>query len=95
MRWQTQDQDGAQLRDQLRQAARLWEARGKPEDLLWTGTSFREYELWRERYAGTLSDGENTFARAMTARAARRRRQRRAGRGRCRHRRGARRRASA
>ncbi len=79
VRWQTQDQDGAQLRDQLRQAARLWEARGKPEDLLWTGTSFREYELWRERYAGTLSDAENTFARAMTARAARRRLQRRAG----------------
>ncbi|MGH9660227.1 MAG: protein kinase domain-containing protein, partial [Bryobacteraceae bacterium] len=79
VRWQTQDQDGAQLRDQLRQAARLWEARGKPEDLLWTGTSFREYGLWRERYAGTLSEAENTFARAMTARAARRRIQRRAG----------------
>ena len=79
VRWQTQDQDGAQLRDQLRQAARLWEARGKPEDLLWTGTSFKEYELWRERYAGTLSEGEDTFARAMTTRAVRRRRQRRAG----------------
>jgi WD40 repeat protein len=78
VRWQTQDQDGAQLRDQLRQAARLWEARGKPEDLLWTGTSFREYELWRERYAGTLSDAESAFARAMTARASRRRFQRRA-----------------
>lgn len=79
VRWQTQDQDGAQLRDQLRQAARLWEERGKPEDLLWTGTSFREYELWRERYAGTLSASEGTFARAMTARAMRRRRQRRIG----------------
>ena len=79
VRWQTQDQDGAQLRDQLRQAARLWEERGKPEDLLWTGTSFREYELWRERYAGTLSASEDTFARAMTARTLRRRRQRRVG----------------
>ncbi len=79
VRWQTQDQDGAQLRDQLRQAARLWEERGKPEDLLWTGTSFREYELWRERYAGTLSASEDTFARAMTARTLRRRRQRRIG----------------
>ena len=68
VRWQTQDQDGAQLRDQFRQAARLWEERGKPEDLLWTGTSFREYELWRERYAGTLSASEDTFARAMTTR---------------------------
>ena len=79
VRWQTQDQDGAQLRDQLRQAARLWEERGKPEDLLWTGTSFREYELWRERYAGTLSASEDTFAHAMTARTLRRRRQRRIG----------------
>jgi WD40 repeat protein len=77
VRWHTQDQDGAQLRDQFRQAARLWEDRGKPDDLLWTGTSFQEYELWRERYAGKLSAGEDAFARAMTTRALRRRRQRR------------------
>ncbi len=75
--WQAQDQEGSLLRDQLRQAARLWEQRGKPEDLLWTGTSFREYELWRERYAGNLSASEETFTRAMTARAQRRRRRRR------------------
>ena len=30
VRWQTQDADGAQLRDQLRQAAHLWEERGRP-----------------------------------------------------------------
>ena len=77
VRWHTQEQDGAQLRDQLRQAARLWDERGRPEDLLWTGTSFREYELWRERYAGALSASEDTFTRAMTSRALRRRRQRR------------------
>jgi WD40 repeat protein len=76
-RWRTQDQEGAQLRDQFRQAARLWEDRGKADDLLWTGTSFREYELWRERYAGKLSASEDAFGRAMTARALRRRRQRR------------------
>ena len=38
VRWRTQDEEGAQLRDQLRQAARLWDERGQPEDLLWTGT---------------------------------------------------------
>jgi WD40 repeat protein len=74
--WQAQDQEGSLLRDQLRQVARLWEQRGEPEDLLWTGTSFREYELWRERYAGKLSATEDSFTRAMTARAARRRRRR-------------------
>jgi WD40 repeat protein len=76
-RWRTQDQEGAQLRDQFRQAARLWEDRGKPDDLLWTGTSFREYELWRERYAGKLSASEDAFGRAMTTRALGRRRRRR------------------
>jgi WD40 repeat protein/predicted Ser/Thr protein kinase len=77
VRWLAQDQEGALLRDQLRQAARLWEERGRPEDLLWTGTSFREYELWRERYTGHLTASEEGFARTMTARAVRRRRQRR------------------
>ena len=76
-RWRTQDQEGAQLRDQFRQAARLWEDRGKPDDLLWTGTSLREYELWRERYAGKLSASEDAFGRAMTTRALGRRRRRR------------------
>ena len=59
----------AQLRDQLRQAAHLWEEKGKPEDLLWTGTSYQEYQVWRARYPGGLSEAEETFARAMAARA--------------------------
>ena len=29
VRWQTQDAEGAQLRDQLRQAAQLWQERGR------------------------------------------------------------------
>ena len=62
VRWQTQDADGAQLRDQLRQAAHLWEERGKADDLLWTGTSYREYRVWRERYPGGLSSLEESFA---------------------------------
>ena len=70
VRWHTQDQDGAQLRDQLRQAARLWEERGKPEDLLWTGTSFREYELWRERYPATCRRATTLCTRHDDARLA-------------------------
>jgi DNA-binding winged helix-turn-helix (wHTH) protein/WD40 repeat protein len=77
VRWQTQDADAAQLRDQLRQAAELWRARGEPDDLLWSGSSFREFQLWRERYAGGLSSTEESFARAMTRHAARRRKRRR------------------
>ena len=76
--WQTQDEEGAQLRDQLKQAAHLWEEKGRSPDLLWTGTAFREYELWRERYAGALTAIEEAFAKAMAQRAARQRRLRRA-----------------
>ncbi len=77
VRWQTQDADGAQMRDQLRQAARLWQERGRPLDLLWTGTSFNEFKIWRERYSGGLTASEESFAQAMVHQAGRRRRRRR------------------
>ncbi len=77
VRWQTQDADGAQLRDQLRQAAQLWVEKHRSDDLLWTGTAYREFALWRERYPGGLSSTEESFAEAMVAREARRRRRRR------------------
>ncbi len=76
-RWQAQDAEGALLRDQLRQAAHLWQERGKPDDLLWAATSYREYAVWRERYPGALSELEEAFAAAMTSLATRRRRRRR------------------
>ena len=76
VRWQAQDEEGALLRDQLKQAAHLWEEKGRTPDLLWTGTSFREYELWRERYAGALTALEEDFAKAMAERAQRQRRRR-------------------
>jgi WD40 repeat protein len=77
VRWQTQDADGAQLRDQLRQAAQLWKERHESNDLLWTGTAYNEFALWRERYPGSLTATEDAFARAMVARAQRQRRRRR------------------
>ena len=77
VRWRTQDSEGAQLRDQLRQAARLWQERGRPSELLWTGQTYREYELWRERYPGPLPETEEEFARAMVTHAGRKRRMRR------------------
>jgi eukaryotic-like serine/threonine-protein kinase len=74
VRWQAQDEEGAVLRDQLKQAAHLWEEKGRPADLLWSGMSFREYELWRERYQGALTALEEDFTHAMTERARRRKR---------------------
>ena len=78
VRWQTQDADGAQLRDQLRQAAHLWEERGKTDDLLWTGSSYLDYRAWRARYPGKLSSLEEDFAGSMAALSERKRRRRRA-----------------
>jgi WD40 repeat protein/DNA-binding winged helix-turn-helix (wHTH) protein len=66
VRWRTQDVDGALLRDQLRQAAHAWQDRGRPDDLLWTGKSYRELSLWRESYGGALSKTERAFAEAVT-----------------------------
>ena len=77
VRWQTQDADGAQLRDQLRQAAQAWHDRGRPEDLLWTGTAYRDLALWRERSAGGLRATEQAFADAAARLNGRRRRRRR------------------
>jgi WD40 repeat protein len=77
VRWQAQDEEGAVLRDQLKQAAHLWEEKGRTSDLLWTGTAFQEYVLWRDRYAGALTGLEEDFARAMAERAQRQRRFRR------------------
>jgi WD40 repeat protein len=77
VRWQAQEEEGALLRDQLKQAAHLWEEKGRTPDLLWSGTAFREFELWRERYPGKLTALEEDFSHSMVERARRRRRLRR------------------
>lgn len=76
VRWRTQDEDGAQLRDLLRQAAKIWEERNRSEDLLWSGSAYLDFRAWRERYSGGLSSTEEAFAAAMVSRANRQRRRR-------------------
>ncbi|UCF37480.1 MAG: WD40 repeat domain-containing protein, partial [Acidobacteriota bacterium] len=71
VRWQTQDKEGAQLLDELRQAARIWDQHGRSPDLLWTGTAYLEFSLWRERYAGVLTAVEEDFAHSMAEKARR------------------------
>ena len=77
VRWQTQDADGALLRDQLRQAAQLWDERGRPEDLLWTGTSYQEYAPGGSATREGCRRSRKASRRRMTALAGRRRRRRR------------------
>ncbi len=77
VQWRNQDEGAALLRDQLRQAAQAWHDRGRPDDLLWTGSSYREFVLWRERYPGGLTTIEEAFAGAAAKLAGKRRRRRR------------------
>ena len=77
VRWQSQDADAARFRDELRQAARTWNERDHNKDLLWTGSAFREYQLWKEQYPGGLTETEKAFGAAMTAHEFRRQRLRR------------------
>ena len=74
VRWRTQDADGAQLRDQLRLAASIWNERGRRPDLLWTGASYADYLAWRGHYRGHLSSLEEAFVQSLTGHANRRRR---------------------
>jgi len=74
VRWQAQDEEGALLRDQLKQAVHLWEEKGRPADLLWSGTAYQEFKLWRERYPGSLTVLEEDFARSMEDKARRKKR---------------------
>jgi len=78
VRWQTQDEESAQLRDQLRQSSQMWQQRNRSQDLLWTGAAYLEFQAWRQTYSGGLTPTEEAFAHAMTARATKSRRQRRA-----------------
>jgi len=76
VRWQTQDTDAAQLRDQLRQAARTWDEHDRTADFLWTGKAYREFFVWRENYPGGLTELEEEFTSAMTTHAKRSKRRR-------------------
>jgi WD40 repeat protein len=72
--WRNEDAEGARLRDQVRSAARQWDARGRPKGLLWRGDALAEYRIWRARYPGTLTAVENAFGADSVADAARGRR---------------------
>ena len=60
-RWLDENQDDAQLVDQLRTAARQWQAKGRDTGLLWRGDTADEAKKFRKRYKGPLSDVERAF----------------------------------
>lgn len=76
--WLREDTEGARMRDQLQAAARQWQERGRPKDLLWRGDVLAELELWRRRpNPVALADVETAFVDASRTEAARARRRRR------------------
>ncbi|HSJ99849.1 MAG TPA: AAA family ATPase, partial [Kofleriaceae bacterium] len=76
-RWLDEHQDDAALVEQLRTAARQWEAKGRDRGLLWRGDALAEYERWRRRHAASLTPLEAEFGATSVADATRRRRIRR------------------
>jgi WD40 repeat protein len=62
--WQREDAENVRLRDQLRAAARQWDARGRRRGLLWRGDALLELRLWRARYPGAVTGVEDAFSRA-------------------------------
>ena len=64
-RWLDEEREDAAFREQLRAAAKQWEARGKPPGLLWRGEAMTEARLWRARHADRLPDREHAFVQAV------------------------------
>ncbi len=74
VRWRAEDAEGARLRDQLRSAARQWDARGRPRGLLWRDEALAEYRAWRQRFGARSTATEEAFGTASLADAIRGRR---------------------
>ncbi|HEX3480331.1 MAG TPA: protein kinase [Kofleriaceae bacterium] len=64
-RWLDENQDDAALVDQLRVAARQWQAKKFDVGLLWRGDSAAEARKFRARYKGPLSEVERGFLDAV------------------------------
>lgn len=60
-RWLDENQDDAELVDQLRTAARQWQAKNRDVGMLWRGETADEAKKFRKRYKGPLSDTERAF----------------------------------
>ena len=76
-RWLDETQEDAAFLEQLRNAAKQWQAKGHAQDLLWRGQAMQEAKLWHSRYRGELPDLQRAYLDAvfaLSARATRRKR---------------------
>ena len=76
-RWLDETQDDAAFLDELRSAARQWQAHGRTAGLLWRGEAVEEARRWHQRDGRELPELQRQYLTAVFALADRARRSRR------------------
>ncbi len=66
-RWLDENQEDVAYLAQIRAAAKQWDAKARPEGLLWRNEAMEEARLWRHRYQGALPQREHDFIEAVIA----------------------------
>ena len=66
-RWLDENHEDAAYLAQIRAAAKQWDAKGRPQGLLWRNEAMEEARLWRARYRGELPAREQDFIAAVIA----------------------------
>jgi serine/threonine protein kinase len=69
-RWLDETQEDAAYLEQLRTAAKQWQAKGYAPGLLWRGDEMAEAKLWYSRYRGELPELQRAYLNAVFALAA-------------------------
>jgi eukaryotic-like serine/threonine-protein kinase len=64
-RWLDENQDDAAFLEQLRTAARQWQAKGYAQGLLWRGEAMEEARRWHRRYRGELPELQQAYLNAV------------------------------
>ncbi|MBM4379835.1 MAG: hypothetical protein FJ086_11115 [Deltaproteobacteria bacterium] len=64
-RWLEESGDDSVFLEQLRNAARAWQAKGRAKDLLWRGELADEAEKFKKRYHAELGETNSAFLNAV------------------------------
>jgi serine/threonine protein kinase len=70
-RWLDEGQEDSAFLEQLRNAARQWQAKKRDSGLLWGGEMVEEAQRFQRRYRGELSQVQQDFLKAVSSHAAR------------------------
>ena len=76
-RWLDETHDDTLFLQQLRHAAKQWQAKNYHRDLLWRGEAMEEARHWHRRYQGSLPELQQAYLAAVFAQADRSARRRR------------------